>query len=615
MRKEYESSADERDQAQQDATAMGLNAFNLAQMHGDRNKDEPVHRQSNSSGSSDKPPNAQPRNESTQASKAASKETGKEAGKEAAKEGTKEGAKKAGETAMAATGVGLAVDAAVEAGDKLKNGVDSIGNGTKKAIQEHAERVNDQGNVTAIKKKPENMAEDTTGIKIVIGAIAVFVAMIILVVVILVSVIFTLLAPVTKLFEGILYAKEWVGTALDDLGEDHSYEAIAEMYKDKMKDALTKAFDEVSYNEVYQIAVEQDYDIELTMESYANNDFPYILDGDNCNVNYLEIFTVMSMDERFNILNFNYDEFKEVFEDTEFLRCLYDLDVTRAEHIVYDEDEYDENGVLIHDGTGEILDIIVYGEVTIKEYPLKKLFDYFNIDPYATNLNFPTMTNYQALSIVLSTTKLEAPNINWGYSGISRMLDYSLYTGEINENGENIYADQMHNDIVVGNYNIVNGVPVYAQGDPAWGSLSYGSGKIRSLGCCLTSMSMVSSYFTGSAITPAVMSELINNEYSGALKRDSIAKYYGFKQYDTKIPFSASHAVGELNAGRLLIVHIKNGHLGHSPKYGHYIVITGVNTTGEEAYFTIADPAGGKTYELTASEALYHLDYEWSYGY
>ena len=656
MRPEYESSADERDHAQQQLTSATKNTYDTGKHlkdFADSKKPQPENTgDTPDSGKPDTPDSQNSESRNSQNSKAgdiqhgsenvsknaadngakkagegtgkeagksaageAGKTAGKEAGKEVAKEGAKQGAKEGAKAAAASTGAGAVVAAGAEALDKAKDAVKGIGEQTKNAAKEQADKVNSQGNLVQHKKKAENMYEDNTFVKIVIGIIATIVAVMFLIAVILVSIIQSLIAPVTNLFNALQYGWELAGSAADDLGEDQSYEAIAEMYKGMFQDAFTKAFDEVSYNEVYQIALEQEYDLELTMESFSKNIFPYSFDGEETNVNFLELIAIMSMSDQYNIINFNYDRFKAMFEDIEFLRCLYDLKVERAEHLVIDEDVYDSEGNLIHKGTGEILDRIIYGEVTIGAYPLKKIFDYFGVDPNASNLNYPTLTNYQALSVISSNTKLEDGLINWGYDGISRLKDYTMYTGEITENGENIYADQMHEDIEVGNYNINNGVPVYAQSDPAWGSIKYGSKTISSLGCCLTSMSMISSYFTGEAITPKVMSNLLNKEFKGELVRDSIAKYYGFHQYDTSIPFSAAHSIGELNNGRLLIVHIKKGHLGHSPKYGHYVVITGVNTTGEEPYYTIADPAGGKVYELTVSEALYHLDYEWSYGY
>ena len=564
---------------------------------------------------------------SSQGAKEGAKSGGKEAGKEAAKEGSKdiakegakqgakEGAKAAAEGAAAATGVGAVAAGAVEAADKVKDSVKQIGDHTKQAAEEAAEDAG-EGNVKAHKnKKAENMAQDNTFVKILISIFAILLAIILVIIIIMVSILFTIAAPVIALFQAVNNGFSAAHDAWNHLNGKTTYQDIAYYYQDNIKEAMTKAFEETCYNEAMQIAEEQEYDEDLTKASYKSNSFPYVLEGDGCNVNYLEILTVMSMNEKYNILNYDYDEFMEIFEDEEFLRSLYDLKVERAEHYVYDEDVYDEYGNLTHVGTGELIDTIIYGEVTISKYPLKKLFDYFGVDPNAKNFNFPTLTNYQALSIIEQYTQLEATNVNWGSTETSKLYDYTMYTGEITKKEDNIYAKDMYRELDLGKHVVSNGVPVYNQADSRWATEPYGSKNIRALGCCLTSMSMITSYFSGQEITPLDMVHYINANMSGELYRADIAKDFGFHQYETERPFSVQKAADELVTGRLLIVHIKAGHLGHSPKYGHFVVVTGVDTTGEEPVFTIADPSGGKTIQLSASDAAYHLDKLWSYGY
>ena len=556
-----------------------------------------------------------------EAGKDTSKSVGKEIGKEAAKEGAKQGAKAGAEAALASTGAGAVVAAGIEAADKAAGIIKDIGNNTAKTMQHAGEDIgNTSGKIKAYRKKAQNMAEDNSIVKLFVTIFAIIAGIVILIVVLLVSVIFSILAPVMNLFNAIHNGFDTIGSALEHLSSDATFEDVAYYYNDNIKDAITKAFNETCYNEVLQIIEEQDYDLDATMETYKKNSFPYVLEGDNCNVNYLEILTVMSMAEKNNILNFDHDNFMKTFEDPEFLRCLYDLSVEKVE--VFDENEYDSDGNLIHEGTGELL--YTYGNVKINRYPLKKIFDYFGVDPYAANFNFPSLTNYQALSIIETYTKQEALDIDWGSSVTSKLLDYTNYTGEITTAGENIYANEMYKDPVVGNYDIVNGVPLYLQGDPAWGQETYGSKTIAKQGCCLASMAMIASYFTGEAITPLTISHLIKQNYGGALLRADISRHYGFKQYITEAPYSSSLVIGELAAGRLLIVHIKGQHLGHNAHkvnsdgsieyFGHYLVLTGVDSTGPETIFTLNDPGGGKHKSFTASEAAYHLDYIWSYG-
>ena len=552
--------------------------------------------------------------------KEAGKETAKEGGKEVAKEGAKkgveEGTKAAAAGAASATGVGAVAVGAAKAAEKVKDQVKQIGDHAKHAVEETAESTDAEGKIKKqSKKKPENSAQDNTIVKLLIAIFAILLVVILVIIIIIVSILFTIAAPVIALFQAVNNGFSSAHDAWNKLNGKTTYQDIAYYYQDNIKEAMTRAFEETCYNETMQIAEEQDYDIRLTQASFRSNSFPYVFEGENCNVNYLEILTVMSMNEKYNILNYDYDEFMAIFEDEDFLRSLYDLKVERAEYYIYDNDEYDEYGNLIHEGTGEIIDTIIYGKVTINRYPLQKLFDYFEVEPGAANFNFPTMTNYQALSIIEQYTQLEADDIDWGSTQTSRLYDYTMYTGEITKRADNIYAKEMYRELDLGKHVVSNGVPVYSQSDPRWGEDKYGSKNLRALGCCLTSMSMVTSYFSGQEITPHDMVNYINDNMSGSLYRADIASDFGFHQYETQRPFTVQKAADELITGRLLIVHIKAGHLNHSPEYGHYVVVTGVDTTGEEAVFSIADPAGGKTYTMTASEAAYHLDNLWSYGY
>ncbi len=653
MSKDYESEADRRDQEASQLRGQALNVKNKIDTLSDiadtfknnpdssedsynkesennHNQELNENRSINDTSSNNPSSSAnisQSKEDANNHSKAPSGEGGKKAGEEAgkgvAKEGTKagvkeaakEGAKEGAKAAAASTGAGAVVAAGMEAVDKATKAVKSIGEHTHKTLKEVEDAEGKIDLKARKKRKAENMAEDNSVVKLFIAIFAIIAAIIILVVILLVSVIFTLLAPVTVLFSAIHNGYEKAHDALTALSGKASYEDISYYYQDELKECFHKAFDEVCYNEVLQIIEEnEEYDAELTKQSYADNDFPYILEGDDCNVNYLEILSVLSMNDDYNVLNYDYDEFMKVFEDQEFLRSLYDLKVERAEMDIYDEDEYDENGVLIHQGTGALKETKIYGKVTISKYPLKKIFDYAGVDPNASNFNFPSLTNYQALNIIESYTKQQKSDIDWGYKGTSQLYDYKMYTGEITKSEENIYLDEMYDELELGDIAVANGVPVYNQADPIWAMESYGSGNIKQLGCCLTSMSMVTSYFTGQQITPLDMSHYIKDNYGGGLYRYGIARDFGFHQYTTQAPFNCTQAISDLAEGKIFIVHIKPGHLGHSAKYGHYVVLSGCDTTDGNITLTIADPSGGKILSWSAEEAIYNLDYMWAYG-
>ena len=82
-----------------------------------------------------------------------------------------------------------------------------------------------------------------------------------------------------------------------------------------------------------QSAVEQEFDLDLTLASYNDTEIPYIFTGQGCNVNYAEIMYLISMSPEYRVIytQFDYTTFCNLLNEDDFLRCLYDLDVTKAE--------------------------------------------------------------------------------------------------------------------------------------------------------------------------------------------------------------------------------------------------------------------------------------------
>jgi hypothetical protein len=138
------------------------------------------------------------------------------------------------------------------------------------------------------------------------------------------------------------------------------------------------------------------------------------------------------------------------------------------------------------------------------------------------------------------------------------------------------------------------GVPLLKQGDPRWGSVSYGCNNgstIRSSGCGLTAAAMVLQ-FNGINITPdQLVSESINNGHRDCRAGTAhsffpyIAKKYGLK---SESELSWNTAMNHLKAGRPVIVSGK-GPAPFTPN-GHYVVLTKYNDNGTIA---VNDPAGG----------------------
>lgn len=548
-----------------------------------------------------------------------------------------------------------------------------VGSAAKKTGKESAK-------IAASGNSSGNKTTDSTITKVFVGCAAV-IATIILIVVILISAILSMVAaPVMFLYEKCQNGISWVSDHFGKSNSDElSYTDIADTVVADLQDALSTAYVTVCCNEVYQVALENDYDIEMTMDSYADSTFPYILDGDSCNVNYAELLALISMSGAFgeNYSDFDYDEMLDILSDTEFLRCLYDLDVVPT--YIINEDALSEGDTaelilnvdtensnkragaskeyiitikIIHeDGsedtyTGSDAEeyYILYGEVSVDVYPVRKIYDYFDMDPYATNSKFTNMTNYKALCYLEYYTHVYHPDeqgveVWWG-SEIQSPIDvnYTKLTGELTEEYANCYFDDVNSLSIYGDSSyVLNGVPYYSQlrsYSDLWTTSFYDSYRnhtydqryyffagdtltMNGYGCCFVSMAMVVGYF--SPETDALdFYDYYNTPtlYGGAnrnLNRSAIAKHYGFNEIVSSDSRWSSESVrGELVQNRLVIAHIKKGHLGS--KNGHYIVIYGYVLNDDENYFLVLDPAHADRTVLTEEETDLNMDGYRSYG-
>lgn len=430
---------------------------------------------------------------------------------------------------------------------------------------------------------------------------------------------------------------------ISDVGsENPTFEQIVDCVNGKIAEAFEKSYKEVCYQEVHQIAVEQEYNEKLTMESYNNTKFPYILSGVECNVNYSELIALISISDKIecsNFKSFDYDAFCLFLQEPEFLRCLYDLKVERAlKHVINEAalsegdsasasgEEENLQVIITHaDGTTDVYngeaakaycEVIVYGEVSVSRYPLKKVFDYLGIDPYTKNETFRNMTEYQALGTMDYFTRRYYPDSEWGWEQRSEMLDYTVYTGELTDKVMNVYQKDINDTSVFKDTEVFIDVDEFKQGDPSWSLLTYGSSTVGKLGCCLTSMAMVCNYFSDDSVTPTdIVSYINSNEYAkihgkGNLVRPSIAAHYGFKQYNNSV-FNLEEVLGELNSGRLIIIHIRPGYMG-TGKWGHWVVLNGYSM--DEQCFTVKEPASRLESTISMSESATIFKEYQSYG-
>lgn len=548
----------------------------------------------------------------------------------------------AGGTAATGAAGGAAAGSVVPgAGTLVGAAVGAAGGAVKKAAQTTAQKEAERAVEERVSKKigektgkKETVADDNLGMKVAAIACGIVIGIIFLLIFLLNYLIGNVAGPVLNVYKQVCSGRNISEKFLEDCGTSTpTYEQIVACYDNQIKNAMIKAYTDTCYKEVYQIAIEQEYDLELTIESYNNTEMPYVFEGETCNVNFAEIMNLISMSPEFKTVytEFDYQTFLDLMEEDEFRRCLYDLTVTRAEKKVFTGHlEEGESGSVSQDGvviithkdgststiTGEAAkayyEIKIYGEVSVDHYPLKKLYDYFGVDPYAKNEIIPSMTNQQALGNLEYVSRLYYEESNWGSSQRTNLQDYRKYTGELTYDVQNVYEKDINRYSEFSDQEVYMEFPEYKQGDSKWKDMDYGSGTIGKLGCCLTSMSMVCTYYTGETITPDILNNYIYSKYDGSLIRDKIADDFGFHQYTVAERFNVEAVMGELSNGRLVIAHIRPGACG-TGQYGHFVVLNGFNT--QEAFFNVKEPARRLTDPVSMAQAAEVFDAYRSYGY
>lgn len=548
---------------------------------------------------------------------------------------------------IAGTAVGAAAGAAVggtakKAAEKAKDGA------AKKASSHQKDAVEAKIKGKVDEKASQNKSvNDSAPTKLLLFLFATVFALIFLILIIISMLVTSVAAPVMYVFQMVCEGTESIGSFFDEIGKENpTYEEIALLFNNKIGESMEKAYSETCYNEVLQIAEEQEYDMDLTIESYNKTEFPYILEGDNCTVNYAELINVISMSEEYNNANewkdFDYDEFFEIINDNEFRRTLYDLNVTPAAIVnpavipeggaaIIESFEpesrtatvklYDiEGNETIISGEASTGYIIVYGEVSVDHYPLKKIFDYLGVDPYAKSTYLPQRSNYASLDFQERFTR-NYKNANWGYSGRTPLGNYEYLTGTITKEEMNIYAKDLIREDIIKEGEVHYDVTRFLQSDPEWGGKTFNLKEkvysMKSAGCCVTSMAMVINYFYDSAFTPNDILASMKKYDGGTLVRATLARRYGFQEHVTnESNMNLERIVSELDNNRLIIAHIpKDGLITNN---GHFVVISGYKKEGDDFIFYIVNPSRGKDViandTVTALNLITRFDYYSSYG-
>ncbi len=558
--------------------------------------------------------------------------------------GSAAGATAAGAAAGSiAPGIGTAIGAAAaKTADSAKKA---------KQASDASEHATIKTNVNNSHKSMSNpsLTDTNIALKMIVGLLSILGALIITVLILCQMMIDSVAAPIMAVFKT---AQSSFNAVSNLFSSNPSYADIQSLFLEDMKGAFSVAYTEICQDEVYQIATEQEYDIALTMESYNNTKFPYELSGEKCNINYAEIFNVLSLSSKWNFENwksFDYDNFLELYDDKEFLRTLYTLKVVRTEKYILNEallsdgdscEIHEDKSVTIthsdgsHDTyTGEAaasyFDTIIYGEVTVSPYGLLEIFNYFEVDPYASSDILPNMTNWKAMEYQEYFTRCYDPDVFWGTEERSKLITYEYLTGSLTDSAGGMYIkDILDSNIITEDY-VYYDVALFKQADPRWGSSSYLGRNMASYGCCVTSMAMVVNYYGDNNVDPGILLSKMNRESQGKLNRPALSESYGFWHYLDDNSFNVhsdlTKITGELINERLVIAHIKPNSSEHfSTKNGHWIVIHGFQrnamesmqniTDGSKGFFFINDPNRNNEI-MTFIEAANLIDRIQSYGY
>lgn len=145
-------------------------------------------------------------------------------------------------------------------------------------------------------------------------------------------------------------------------------------------------------------------------------------------------------------------------------------------------------------------------------------------------------------------------------------------------------------------------VPLYRQGDPAWGSRTLGSNRsVAAAGCAMTSMAMALSAVSGRNISPGTLDSWLdaNGGYAGdAIYWDKAAQIVG--AHAAKAPWSLQAIDSQLAAGRPVVVGVDSraGSGGGANGTDHWIAVTGRGTVDGQTVYYANDPASGRQITL-----------------
>lgn len=493
-------------------------------------------------------------------------------------------------------GAGRAIEAAKKGAEVLKK-LKGVHNEHPKSSKGNTKGPNASISGTYSSKESSNPA-----IKVVLFILLPLIIFVVLFMM-LFGVLISIVTPILGLFNYIKHIGSSSTIIPDYVLENPSDENVDGFLISQIQEALDGAYNVTLRNELTELCNDEtyQYDLELTLASLDECVNPYVYVGDNCNVNYAEIMSVFSLSNTYGQKNFDFELYTNTLNDEEFRKTLYSV-------VLIPSIGEDKNGNSV-----AYLKVVYVGK-----YNLKKMMDYLGIMPNNKSIISTGMTNLEAIKYLSEKTHSVRYKTNWGSTMCSPYYSSTEYQAALTDNGLTT-STLLHEDATIGDDETQITLPaVYAQSNSQWGRLKYGSGTMSNNGCCVTSMSMVLSYFSNQTVTPNISLGVINSKHGGSLYRSKLAAEYGVTEYVHDAKYDYASVAKQLKSERLVLLHIRYGGIspdGKAHPRGHWIVCDGFNTKdSNNVYLHISDPAGGKQYTMSSEFAAQNIDTYSSYG-
>jgi hypothetical protein len=179
----------------------------------------------------------------------------------------------------------------------------------------------------------------------------------------------------------------------------------------------------------------------------------------------------------------------------------------------------------------------------------------------------------------------------------------SAGTGTVSNGGSNS-SNSSPQGLPAQPVSMIDGVPLYRQGDPAWGTRKLGRDEdlsIHAAGCALTATAMAISKISGQPINPGELDEYLDRHdgYVGnGIKWGVAAQARGLQAVWPFPSWSLATLDRELAAGRPVVagVDYKQGSAGGANGTDHWVTITGKFTQGAAVRYSAHDPATGRKF-------------------